>query len=93
MLKGRQTCPPPAPAPPAASIKKRAYAASAYARPGGRRRGRGWASSNSGGAAVPQVTARLAYHHMRRVRAEEVKLKVKDALDKVSGSFLPVAHG
>ena len=85
MLKGRQTCPLPAPAtsvPSAASIKKRAYAASAYARPGGRRRGRGWASSNSAVAAgaVPQVTARIAYHHIGRVqKAEEVKLKVKDA--------------
>ena len=81
IAQGQTDMPPPAlaaPAPSAASIKKRAYAASAYARPGGRRRGRGWASSNSG--AVPQVTARIAYHRMRRVqKAEEVKLKVKDA--------------
>ena len=85
IAQGQTDMPPPAPS--AASIKKRAYAASAYerrpcARPGGRRRGRGWASSNSAVAAgaVPQVTARIAYHRMRRVqKAEEVKLKVKDA--------------
>ena len=75
IAQGQTDMPPPAPAAPppsAASIKKRAYAASAYARPGGRRRGRGWASSNSAVAAgaVPRVTARIAYHRMRRSEIE-----------------------